>query len=101
MTRALLLQQQLTDATNTGVNTTKNIEATGDILQTKEGNVLRIAFQNLLGVGQSHLRLEQWKNYRLKPYQQTMDITATNDLQCVHAKHISHILDAIHSSQRC
>ena len=50
MTGNTLMQQRLTDATFTGANTDKNIEAVGDTLQLKGSNILRIAFQNIHGV---------------------------------------------------
>lgn len=49
MTSVPLYQRRLTEAKLTGRNTAKNIEATGDVLQSKEHGTLRIAFQNIHG----------------------------------------------------
>lgn len=49
MTRIPLYQRRLTEAEFIGKNTVKNIEASGDVLQSKEHGTLRLAFQNIHG----------------------------------------------------
>ena len=49
MTRVPLYQRRINEAKFTGQNTIKNIEASGDVLASKDERTLRIAFQNVHG----------------------------------------------------